>query len=52
MAGQFETPTPQHKEKLFSEIVKDADAEFKAPVPVYEFTRRIFKEKEPYTPPK
>lgn len=52
MAGQFETPTPKSREKLWSDECKDADPDMTAPVPVYTFNKRVFKETKPYEPKK
>ena len=50
MAGQFETPTPQYREKLWSDECRDADPTMDAPVVVYPFPTRQFKERKPYEP--
>lgn len=50
MAGQFETPTPQYREKLWSDECRDADPTMDAPVVVYPFPTRQFKEQKPYEP--
>ena len=52
MAGQFETPTPQYREKLWSDECRDADPDMNAPVVVYPFPTRQFKEQKPYEPSK
>ena len=48
----FQNIPNKHREKFFSDEVKEADPDFNAPVAVYEFKGRTFKETKPYEPPK
>lgn len=44
----------KYREKPFDQICKDADPDMNAPIPVYQFTGRTFKEQQnkPYEPKK
>lgn len=48
----FQNIPNKHREKLFSDEVKEADPNFNAPDVVYEFKGRNFRETKPYEPPK
>lgn len=47
-----EKPQPPDRQKLFGDECRDVDPDMNAPVPVYEFRGRVFKEKDPYEPAK